>query len=211
MLGRRLHSCPHRLLTRSQSRQTHSPFLPQLNCELRATSAICLSMSMPTKLGHPISERTIGSRRIRTASSVIETIAPEVTAAAIAGHELSSNAARSRPRKPSLRIRMTDGDPLPSTASKAWKSASRVQMHRSFARAYSIIAISLCRPRPISCTWTTSHLAARKWIAAVLGSPWSSKSRIKQRQPAELRRPDSGQQTPRLERCLRPQAPDIPS
>ena len=68
------------------------------------------SLSATTKLGQPIGERTIGRRRIRIASSVIETIAPEATAAVIAGHESISSTARSRPRKPSLRIRIIAGD-----------------------------------------------------------------------------------------------------
>ena len=113
----------------------------------------------------------MGSRRTRTAVSVIVIKAPDATAGSIARQLANRRFATSGARNPSRRIRITEGVALPLTASSAWKSASSVQIVWLFILAYWMMAVSLLVLSPISCKCTASQPAARRSGAVERGKP----------------------------------------
>jgi hypothetical protein len=90
--------------------------------------------------------RSTGSRLILTPFSVTETIAPFSRSSSQICNTLTSSRARSSPRRPSIRMRITDGPVTPDKASSVWKSASKCDNHHTFLAAdVEKFRISCCR------------------------------------------------------------------
>ena len=74
----------------------------------------------------PTHYRNSGSRLTLTPFSVTDTIAPRARSSLQISKTLTSRRARSSARCPSIRTRMTEGLDAPDSASRTWKSASKV-------------------------------------------------------------------------------------
>jgi hypothetical protein len=87
---------------------------------------------------------------ILTPFSVTDAIAPFSRSSLQSCNTLTSSRARSSPRRPSIRMRTTDGPVIPDRASSAWKSASNVTTTMPSCWPKSRIFESLTVAKPLS-------------------------------------------------------------